>query len=61
MSVNSPAMKAASHESILARLQDDIDRLPNALARIAKYILENPEKVLHQSVAELGEFAASGE
>ncbi|WP_208245833.1 MurR/RpiR family transcriptional regulator (plasmid) [Rhizobium sp. T1470] len=52
---------AARHESILVRLQEDIDLLPNALARIAKYILENPEKVLHQSVAELGEFAGSGE
>ncbi|ATU95258.1 MurR/RpiR family transcriptional regulator [Phyllobacterium zundukense] len=61
MSINPPAMTAARHESILAHLQEEIDRLPNALARIAKYILENPEKVLHQSVAELGEFAGSGE
>ncbi|APG86832.1 HTH-type transcriptional regulator RpiR (plasmid) [Sinorhizobium americanum CCGM7] len=52
---------AARRESILTRLQEDIDLLPNALARIAKYILENPEKVLQHSVAELGEFAGSGE
>lgn len=55
------AEAAARHGSILDRLQGEIDQLPNALARIAKYILENPEKVLHQSVAELGEFASSGE
>ena len=61
MNINSPATTAARHESILVRLQEDFDLLPNALARIAKYILENPEKVLHQSVAELGEFAGSGE
>ncbi|UXN57668.1 MurR/RpiR family transcriptional regulator [Phyllobacterium zundukense] len=60
--INSPAPATAGrHESILARLQEDIGSLPNALARITKYILENPEKVLHHSVAELGEFAGSGE
>ncbi|MDQ0562274.1 DNA-binding MurR/RpiR family transcriptional regulator [Rhizobium mesoamericanum] len=48
-------------QTILSRLHEEIDQLPNALARIAKYILENPEKVLRQSVAELGEFAGSGE
>ncbi|WP_394890156.1 MurR/RpiR family transcriptional regulator [Mesorhizobium sp. AaZ16] len=61
MNINSPATTAARHENILVRLQEDFDLLPNALAQIAKYILENPEKVLHQSVAELGEFAGSGE
>lgn len=61
MNINAPASSSARHESILDRLQEDIDLLPNALARIAKYILENPEKVLHHSVAELGEFAGSGE
>jgi len=61
MNINSPAASVTRHESILVRLQEDFDLLPNALARIAKYILENPEKVLHQSVAELGEFAGSGE
>ncbi|MER9594170.1 MurR/RpiR family transcriptional regulator [Mesorhizobium sp. M0244] len=61
MSINSPATTAAERESILSCLQEDIDHLPNALARIAKYILENPEKVLHHSVAELGAFSGSGE
>lgn len=61
MKINSPSTTAIRNESILARLQEDIDSLPNALARIAKYILENPEKVLHHSVAELGVFAGSGE
>ncbi|MEX2696267.1 MurR/RpiR family transcriptional regulator [Rhizobium mongolense] len=61
MHIKSSAPTAVRHESILTRLQADIDLLPNALARIAKYILENPEKVLHHSVAELGEFASSGE
>lgn len=48
-------------EAILERLQREIESLPNALARIAKYIIENPEKVLRQSVAELCEFSGSGE
>jgi DNA-binding MurR/RpiR family transcriptional regulator len=61
VNINSQTSVGARHENILGRLQDDIDALPNALARIAKYILENPEKVLHHSVAELGEFAGSGE
>ncbi|MER8588950.1 MurR/RpiR family transcriptional regulator [Mesorhizobium sp. M1338] len=61
MSINSPATTAAEGESFLSGLQEDIDHLPNALARIAKYILENPEKVLHHSVGALGEFAGSGE
>lgn len=46
---------------IATRLQQALEELPAALARIAKYILENPEKVLRQSVAELGEFSGSGE
>ncbi|SCX35270.1 MurR/RpiR family transcriptional regulator [Agrobacterium rosae] len=53
--------RPSEQPTILSKLQDEIDQLPNALARIAKYILENPEKVLRQSVAELGEFAGSGE
>ncbi|MBN9019034.1 MAG: hypothetical protein J0H11_16590 [Rhizobiales bacterium] len=47
--------------SILNRLQDEIERLPSALARIAKYIVENPEKALRQSVSQLGEYSGSGE
>ncbi|SCX21355.1 putative HTH-type transcriptional regulator YbbH [Agrobacterium sp. DSM 25558] len=61
VNIKSQTSLGPRHESILGRLQDDIDALPNALARIAKYILENPEKVLHHSVAELGEFSGSGE
>lgn len=48
-------------DTILDQLQNEIENLPSALARIAKYVLENPEKVLRQSVAELGEFSGSGE
>jgi DNA-binding MurR/RpiR family transcriptional regulator len=59
--MHAAAGAAARNEGILDRLQQELDALPNALARIAKYILENPEKVLHQSVAELGEFSSSGE
>lgn len=64
MSGTSPAGSAVSQErsaTILDRLQEELDALPSALARIAKYVLENPEKVLHQSVAQLGEFSGSGE
>ncbi|MBB3932474.1 hypothetical protein GGR25_003532 [Kaistia hirudinis] len=47
--------------SILNRLQDEIERLPSALARIAKYIVENPEKALRQSISQLGEYSDSEE
>lgn len=43
------------------RLYGRLDDLPTALARIAKYIVENPEKVVRQSVSELSEFSGSGE
>lgn len=59
--MHAAAGATARSNGILDRLQQELDGLPNALARIAKYILENPEKVLHQSVAELGEFSSSGE
>lgn len=46
---------------VLDVLQSRMDILPNALSRIAKYVIEHPEMVIHQSVAELGSFSGSGE
>ncbi|WP_128254411.1 MurR/RpiR family transcriptional regulator [Falsirhodobacter deserti] len=46
---------------VLDLLQGSMDALPNALSRIAKYVLEHPEMVIHQSVTELGSFSGSGE
>jgi hypothetical protein len=47
---NEPA--AARAESLLLRLQSAFDRYPNALVRAAQYVLENPEKVIHQSLGQ---------
>ena len=47
--------------SALISLHEKLDELPTALARIAVYVMENPEKVVRQTVSELGEFAGSGE
>jgi DNA-binding MurR/RpiR family transcriptional regulator len=42
---NSAAQPNFEEETVIDRLQREIEELPNALARIAKYVLENPEKV----------------
>lgn len=47
--------------NILAELQAHLDELPDALARIAKYIIENPEKVVYQSLVDLTQYAKSGQ
>jgi DNA-binding MurR/RpiR family transcriptional regulator len=47
--------------NILAELQAHLDEFPDALARIAKYIVENPEKVVYQSLADLSRYAKSGQ
>ncbi len=60
-SSDATAAERDADRSILNRLQDEIEHLPSALARIAKYIVENPEKVLRQSVSQLGEYSGSGE
>lgn len=46
---------------VLVKLQSSIDHFPVALARAAKYILENPEKVIHQSLADLSSFSGCGQ
>ncbi|UES60005.1 SIS domain-containing protein (plasmid) [Roseibium aggregatum] len=45
---------------VLLNLEAALD-LPNALARVAQYILENPGKVVHQSLAELSTACQSGQ
>ncbi len=47
--------------NIRAELQAHLDELPDALARIAKYIIENPEKVVYQSLVDLTQYAKSGQ
>ena len=56
---NGPTLARA--ESLLLRLQSAFDRYPNALVRAAQYILENPEKVIHQSLAELSTYSETGQ
>lgn len=43
------------------RLQSTFDHYPTALVRAAHYILENPEKVIHQSLAELSTYSETGQ
>ena len=47
--------------ALLVRLDAAIDQFPPALARAAQCILENPDKVVHQSLAELGDYAKVGQ
>jgi DNA-binding MurR/RpiR family transcriptional regulator len=54
-------MDATTSQSVIDVLRDRLERLPSALARIAHYVLENPEKTIRHSVQELGEFSGSGE
>jgi DNA-binding MurR/RpiR family transcriptional regulator len=45
----------------LPRIRQAIDEMPDALSRIGKYVLDNPEKVVRASLAELAVLAQSGE
>lgn len=51
----------ARQDPLLQRLQSVFDRYPTALVRAARYILENPEKVIHQSLAELSTYSETGQ
>lgn len=42
-------------------MRQAIDRMPDALSRIGKYILDNPERVVRSSLAELAVLAQSGD
>jgi DNA-binding MurR/RpiR family transcriptional regulator len=45
----------------LPRMRKEIDGMPEALSRIGKYIIDNPERVVRSSLAELAVLAQSGE
>lgn len=45
----------------LPRMRQAIDTMPDALSRIGKYILDNPERVVRSSLAEIAVFSQSGE
>lgn len=45
----------------LPRMRKEIDDMPEALSRIGKYIIDNPERVVRSSLAELAVLAQSGE
>lgn len=47
--------------AILPTLYEDLDQLSPALGRVAKYIIENPDKVVQLSIADLGAISGSGE
>ena len=42
-------------------MRQAIDEMPEALSRIGKYILDNPERVVRSSLGELAVLAQSGE
>ena len=56
-----PARDQGPGPNIIAELQANLDELPDALARIAKYVIENPEKVVYQSLVDLTQYAKSGQ
>lgn len=45
----------------LPRVRRAIDEMPEALSRIGKYVMDNPDKVARSSLAELAVLAQSGE
>lgn len=45
----------------LSELEQQIEILPDALARAAKYVLENPERVVRTSLRELSTISGTGE
>jgi DNA-binding MurR/RpiR family transcriptional regulator len=47
--------------SVLTNLERHLDSLPDALARVGKYILENPEKVIRQSLSDVSRYSKSGQ
>ena len=61
-----PTLKAdgdhlvTSHQALLFRLEDAF-YLPSALARVAQYIVENPDMAVHLSLGELSARAQSGQ
>ncbi|MGX5734365.1 MurR/RpiR family transcriptional regulator [Bosea thiooxidans] len=59
------ALSIQGHETFgapsLPRIRQAIDEMPEALSRIGKYILDNPERVVRSSLSELAVLAQSGE
>jgi len=45
----------------LSRIRAAIDTMPDALSRIGKYVLDNPDKVLRSSLDEVAAYAQSGQ
>ncbi len=61
MVTQSAPLAGRDRSVLLVRLERVLAEGPKALARAAQYIIENPEKVLHQSLAETSEFAEVGQ
>jgi len=51
----------ADRSALLIRLNHAFGNYPGALARAAQYIVENPDKVVHQSLAELSDYSKVGQ
>jgi DNA-binding MurR/RpiR family transcriptional regulator len=50
-----------SSNAVLLRLEQAVFNTPSALARAARYIFENPEKVVYQSLNDLSTYSKSGQ
>ena len=55
------APKSSDRSALLIRLDHAFSDYPGALARAAQYIVENPERVIHQSLAELSDYSRVGQ
>lgn len=51
----------AFHGGAVLRVRTAVGAFPEALARVAKYVLDNPEKVVRGTVVELAAFSRIGE
>ncbi len=54
-------MDQKSLQGCLARLRGTVPSLTSAESRVAGYILENPDQIIHLSITELAEFAQTAE
>ncbi|MFK0573659.1 MurR/RpiR family transcriptional regulator [Endozoicomonas sp.] len=54
-------MKQDSDYGLLARLRSRFDQLSPALAKINRFVTENPDTVIHQTLIELAEISGASE
>lgn len=55
-----PGSMVEQPQHVLLLVQAHLPNLPSALQRIAKYVLENPDLVIHETIAQLGLVTEAG-